>query len=176
MTLNPPIFPISPISEACMPETKYSSWSSPVKLSNGSTTKDWMSPARTCFKSPARFSTTNPIITTKLTMVAIFQAFGTCCLSPSSTSLKGLVFSTPSEVRSNSQDKMIAIGNPTARTTITMVGRLGGRFSGSARLLTSSMITKDAEAYTVITCMTFRLFNSCQNWDSLEGVLDMVQG
>ncbi len=38
------------------------------------------------------------------------------------------------------------------------------------------MITNEAEAYTVITYMTFRLFNSCQNCDSLLGLPDIVQG
>lgn len=65
---------------------------------------------------------------------------------------------------------MIANGNPTARIIITMVGRFSGRFNGSARLLTSSMITNAAEAYTVITCTTRRLFSSCHNWDSLLGL------
>jgi len=41
---------------------------------------------------------------------------------------------------------MMARGKPVARTTMTMVERLVGRFSGSVRLPTSSIITNAAEA------------------------------
>ncbi len=55
-----------------------------------------------------------------------------------------------------------------------MVGVRSGRFNGSSTLLTSYMITNAAEAYTVIIYMTLRLFNSCQNRDSLPGLPDIV--
>ena len=96
-------------------------------------------------------------------------------LSATSPSDSGLVFSIPFGVRSKIQDKITAMGNPIARIIIAMVGIRSGRFKGSTTLLTSSIITNAAEAYTVITYMTLRLFNSCQNWESLFGP-DMGSG
>ena len=57
--------------------------------------------------------------------------------------------------------------NPMQRRTITSAKVQSGSCNGSAMIETSSRITKEAAAYTVITRTTFLRFSSCQNYPKL---------
>ena len=64
---------------------------------------------------------------------------------------------------------MIAKGNPIHNRTIIKFNVQSGNPNEGATMDVSSIVTKAAVAYTMITWMTRRLFNSCQNLESLLG-------
>ena len=82
----------------------------------------------------------------------------------------------PSDVRSNIQERTIAIGKPMISSIITKVTVQSGNPNLGSMISAASMMIKAVAAYMVITLMTFLRLSSRQNWDSLLGLLGIMGG